>query len=309
MAFELDPLCPAGAEVVRAMREQLNDAMERTLNARVSATERVHFARTSCKKARAALKLIRGLDEKIYQRENSCLREAANQLSELRDADAMTQSFAELLKSGATATQRKKFEKVRRALIGHRRKITPSPDEFENRMKEFAFQARAVENRIATWSPDAEYAEVIAHYGAIYKRARAALRVAKKKPGGTSFHEWRKATKAHTYQCRLLRGAWPPAMKAQQKQLKELAACLGDEHDMTILDQTLRRLRNESELDNGKAFMDARALVKSHRQQLRRAALTLGPRLFADPRRAVVKRMRTWWRVTRSASAHWEERS
>lgn len=306
MAFELDPLCPAGAEVGRVIREQLDSAIKRTLNARVSATERVHLARTSCKKARAALKLIRGLDEKNYRRENDCLRKAANQLSELRDAEAMTQSFSELLKSGATATQRKKLETVRRALAAHRRKITPSSKEFERRMKEFAVQARAVNQRLAAWSPAAEYAEVLAQYGGVYKRARAALRDAKKKPGGTSFHEWRKAIKAHAYQCRLLRGVWPSAMKAQRKELKQLAASLGDEHDMTILDQTLCSLRNENALDDGRAFTDARSLVKSHREQLRTTALALGLRLFADAPRAVVRRMETWWRVTRSASARSE---
>jgi len=300
MAFKIDPSCPIGLELVRCIRELLASAIKLTSNTRVSASERIHVARTTCKKARAALKLGRSLDQTFYRRENRWLRDAADRFSDLRDASVITENFANLGKECASATERKRFDKIRRALAAHRRKITPSPAEFETQMKQYISSLRVADKRLAHWSPQDDFDAILTGFGRTYKRARCALSAAESTRTGTAFHEWRKAANAHAYQCRLLRRVWPSTMRTLGRELKKLTGCQGDEHDLTILAQTLQQLRRTAELTvDKKTFGAARTLIKNRRRKLRKASVVLGTCVFADRPRVVQKRLAIWWRVAK----------
>src|SRR5258708_3115877 len=119
MGFRLDPKCAIGPEIVRTIRGQLADAIAKIACKSEPKKERIHLARTACKKARAVLKLVRSPEKKFYRRENRRLGGAARKLSGLRDTDMMVDSFAALLGHCASASQRRKFEPVRRALWAH----------------------------------------------------------------------------------------------------------------------------------------------------------------------------------------------
>lgn len=123
MAFEIDAKCEVGTEIVRAIRHQLAEGIQQSV-ARGEIPERIHVVRTSCKKARSGLKLLRGVDAKLYRRENAALREAANELSAVRDVQIAPQSFASVIKTCATAAQRKQLVPLRRRL--HQREVQAS---------------------------------------------------------------------------------------------------------------------------------------------------------------------------------------
>jgi CHAD domain-containing protein len=298
MSFQLDPTQHTGGEIVRVAREQIGNAVKSVSNRRKTLSERVHLARTRCKKTRAALRLLRNLDRERFREENRALASAARKLSQLRDADAMLACLAALLKHATTGMQRRKFAPVTRALHADRKRATAKKADAETALRRFAARLGQSNARLTNWAPSDDAESMIADHRRTYRRARAGLEAAKELGTATAFHEWRKATKTYYYQCRLLRAAWPPAMKEVRVEVKALARVLGDEHDLTVLRNELRRLRRKARLNvQGDVFTATIVLVEDRREELRREALSLGERIFAERPRALAARIAKWWRI------------
>jgi CHAD domain-containing protein len=301
MAYKLDPTCPAGAQLARVSCDRLTEAIETTSDKRRPMKERIHAARTFCKKARAALKLARSKSGKRYRRLDRALGDAARALSALRDADAMLDSFDAVLRH--FAIPREKFRAIRAALVAHRRAVTPARAAIERELHEFVVRLRKVKQRLDTWELDANFSAIAAGFGRTYRRGRHALQAIEAKPTAAAFHEWRKATKAYFYQCRLLRAVWPPAMKELSDELRQLASVLGDEHDLTVLRDRLRQLARQDKLDVDRDMRAAFVgLIVTRRDELRAEAIPLGERLFADKPRVVATRVTRWWHVAQKHS-------
>ena len=299
MSHHLDPAGEPGAELARAVHDRLTQTIAATSNRRLSTKERIHAARTSTKKMRAALQLVRTQERKHCHREIRALGDAARDLSALRDADTMVDTFDAVLKH--YAVPRKKFASVRVALLAHRRAVMPTRASVERRLRTFVARLREVQRRLHDWEPDTRFAALAGDFSRSYHRARRACAAVEKEPSAKTYHQWRIATKRYFYQCRLLRAAWPPAMKALAAELRELSSHLGDEHDLSVLRTHLRKLFREDRLevedDTARAML---GLLSSRRDELRAAAIPLGERLFADKRRAVEARMVRWWEVARA---------
>lgn len=300
MSFRLDPTQHTGSEIVRAARDQLGEAMKGVGNRRKPIAGRVHLARTRCKKTRAALRLLRAQDRARFRAENGALGSAARKLSKLRDADATIACLEALLTHYAGEMPRRKFSPVIRALEKERKRTIPNKADIEEALTRFAHRLAASDTRLAHWEPEDDTERMMADHRRTYRRARAGLRGAKELGTATAFHEWRKAVKAYSYQCRLLRAAWQPAMKEFCVGVRTLASLLGDEHDLTVLREELRRLRKKCRLDVPEDLFAATVgLVERRREELRREAIPLGERIFADRPRALAARISEWWRVAR----------
>ena len=299
MAFKLDPARPPKTELVRVLRDQLTEAIDVAGDERRPLNERIHNARTNCKKARALLKLMRSRNQPRYRHENHAIRNAARQLSRLRDAAVMVETFdATLLHY---AIPRPSFRVVRVALLAHRRAVTLSRAKVEPLLGAFARRLRKVVKRSEGWEPDVDFSSMIANFGRTYRSARRALRSVQCKPTGHAFHGWRKATKAHLYHCRILHGAWPAAMKVLVAEVRHLANLLGDEHDLTVLRGSVRHLvQRKKLLREEEARTSILALLSSRRDELRTEAVVLGERIYADKPGAIVKRVARWWKTTRA---------
>lgn len=300
MSFRLDPSQHTGHEIVRAARDQLGAAMKDVRNRRKLITERVHLARTRCKKARAALRLLRTPERARFREENGALGSAARKLSGLRDADVTVDCLDALLKHYAGELPRRKFSPVIRALQAERKRTMSDQADIEDALTRFTHRLGTSDTRLAHWEPEDDLERMVADHRRTYRRARAGLHGAKKLGTATSFHEWRKVAKAYYYQCRLLRAAWQPAMKEVCVGVKTLTSLLGDEHDLTVLRNELRRLRKKNRLDVSEDLFAATVgLVERRREELRREAIPLGERIFSDRPRALAARITEWWRVAR----------
>jgi CHAD domain-containing protein len=304
MAFKLDPGCDIGSEIIRVACDQLAEAAEYVRRRSEPVAERVHAGRTTCKKVRAALRLLRQQDRPRYRWENRWLRDAARKLSALREAETIPAAFGMLLKECATAPQRRKFSPLIRALHAQRDAALAEPKKIERKLARFAEKLEAAQVRLGCWETKNDVASVMAEYRRAYKRARGGLVGAQELGTGTAFHEWRKTAKTYGYQCRLLRAAWPPAMKELRDEVKQLGALLGDEHDLTMLRKTLKRMRKEPATDVTdellSAVLDA---VEKRRDDLRAEAIPLGERLFVDRPRVIAARMTQWWTVAQEDKA------
>jgi CHAD domain-containing protein len=214
----------------------------------------------------------------------------------------MLDSFDAVLKHYAIPPQ--KFRAVRAALVAHRRAVTPTRVEIERTLHTFVLRLRKVVQRLDGWESDADFPAIAADFGRTYRRARRALQAIEAKPTARFFHEWRKATKAYFYQCRLLRTLWPPAMKELGDELKQLASILGDEHDLTVLRDRLRQLSRKDKLEiDDDTRTGILGLIATRRSELRAEAIPLGERLFADKPRVVATRVTRWWRVAQEHPA------
>lgn len=105
-------------------------------------------------------------------------------------------------------------------------------------------------------------------------------------------HEWRKRVKYHWYHCRLMRLAWPEAMKVRADALDALGDDLGTDHDLVVLIETLRA----EATDIAPAALGAvQALAATRSRKLRADALKRAPRLFAETPKALSRRLSAQW--------------
>jgi hypothetical protein len=196
--LKLDESAPAGLK--RIAFEQADDAIHRLRQDDVH--EAVHEARKDCKKIRALLRLARdAVGGEAYQRENAHWRDAAREVSTLRDAQVLVESFdelrAELAWDGARVTQlRQTLTRRRDALLA----------DLEAR-DAIAGVVEALERgreRIAAWRiPACGFDALEGGLARVYRRGRKGCRKAKDDADTQTLHDWRKraSTSATTCAC------------------------------------------------------------------------------------------------------------
>ena len=273
-AFRLkqDEAVPDG--VRRIARGRIDHAIEALADA---SEEGVHDARKDMKKLRALLRLVRGeVGDKVFRREADTFRDAAGELSGVRDADVMLATLAEL-------EQRYDAEvgPVRQALEAHRIRTTGGG------RKQAAETAVALltgaRGRVDDWPLERDGFEALAEgLERTYRRGRRDWRAALKEPSSENLHEWRKRTKDLWYHCSILEETWKPVMAALADEAHELSDRLGDDHDLAVL------------LDFGAESLEP--LIATRRAELQEEAFAYGSRLYADKPKAFVRRIEHWSR-------------
>ncbi|HEX6986469.1 MAG TPA: CHAD domain-containing protein, partial [Planctomycetaceae bacterium] len=164
------------------------------------------------------------------------------------------------------------------------------------RLEVFAGEMRDLLARIESWRIDAHGFDAVRDgLAETYRRARRAMRHARKTGDDADRHEWRKQAKYHWYHVRLLRNVWKPEMDARRGELDRLSDLLGDDHDLAVLRETAAGLPGLRAGDLGPLL----SLVDRRRSALQAAAYPLGERLFAEKPSAFAKRMRRYWKVWR----------
>ena len=84
-------------------------------------------------------------------------------------------------------------------------------------------------------------------------------------------------------------------MRCQADELKILSELLGDHNDLAVLEATLMQLPEEVIGDEEKDVWRNR--IEREKGQLRRHAIRLGRRIYAEPPGHLVDRMATYWEV------------
>jgi hypothetical protein len=142
-----------------------------------------------------------------------------------------------------------------------------------------------------------------------YSDGRRAFHLARDHHSGVAWHQWRKRVKDLWYQERLLSAVAGPACVGQAKDAHRLADLLGDDHNLVLLRGALTGESADPadalpDLAGVPADVDAIVELIDHRQQeLRRQALQLGARVYAEKPKPFVRRMRAMLRAGRSEGA------
>jgi CHAD domain-containing protein len=238
----------------------------------------IHDARKQLKRARAALRLLRGsIGEIAYRRENAALRDAARPLGVARDSRVLVTALDALVaghKSRPTQLRRilrQEQAQCRRALtraVLARQRTT----------------LRAVIERSERWRLQGDAGAVLGDgLTRTYRRGRKKLASVKASRDTEQLHDWRKQVKYLWHQLQILQPLRPGKIGKLATQSHKLADALGDDHDLAVLRHKIESHAQASELDELLRRLDRR------RVQLQDRALVLGARLFADKPRHKIR--------------------
>jgi CHAD domain-containing protein len=273
-AFRLKPdeAIPDGAR--RIARGRIDHAIDALADA---SEEGVHDARKDMKKLRALLRLVRGeVGEKVFRRDADTFRDAARELSGVRDADVMLATLADL---------EERYEAdvgpVRQALEAHRLR-TSGGGRQQAAQTAIAILTEA-RGRVDDWPLERDGFEALEDgLERTYRRGRRDWRAAVKEPSTENLHEWRKRVKDLWYHCSILQESWKPVMTALADEAHELSDRLGDDHDLVVL------------LEFGAESLEP--VIATRREELQDEEFAYGTRLYADKPKAFVRRIEHWSR-------------
>jgi CHAD domain-containing protein len=279
MAFRIKSGEAARQAVKRMARAELKDVKTMMADRRTSLTTEVHDVRTAIKKVRALVRLVRPAVGRPARKENRRLRKIARVVSGVRDADVILKTFDSLTPQ-LPAAARPRIAPARRALAS-KLKNARQPFQRSDAEEDIGRALGRAAKRVSRWAPDVKIWRAVGP-GFVdgYRRARRTMEAAYRAGDGAAFHAWRRAVKTHRHQVHVLEAICPRVMKPRLDLLEQLAECLGDEHDLTVLGETLATQRQcfSDREDHSRALR----LVEKRQARLRAQARPLGKSLFRD---------------------------
>jgi CHAD domain-containing protein len=278
----------------RVASEQLEDALTGLRDPDgADAVKAVHEARKSVKKSRAALRLARpALAKDVYRREDQALRDAGRSLSGARDADVLLETVDALGERFAGQLPEADFADLRERMATQLADVREGGDDT-------AAAAALLESaaaRVEQWPLDAAgWNTALDGAARAYARGRKALAEAEREPDDERLHDLRKRVKDLWYHQRLLSDAWPGVMEAQTDETDGLAENLGDDHDLAVLTEYLRR--TGPELGTTTDLEAIAELIALRRAELYADILRVARRLYAEKPAAFRRRLEAYTRA------------
>lgn len=220
---------PGVSRVISARAAQAAAAVRRASAADDPARD-VHEARKSLKKARSALRLLRGvITEEEREAANAACRDAAGQLAGARDAEVKLATL-ELVTAGDSSPVVAEYrEQLEREAAARREVLTPEGLAGVSELIE------GVRERYRERNLPAAAGAVVANLGRGYRRGRQNMKKARAGGEAEQFHDWRKRAKDLRYQLEILEPRLPENFSEMRARAETLAEKLGDLHDLDVL--------------------------------------------------------------------------
>jgi len=290
VAYEIDPDESVRREVRRIAAERLDAAIEQLTDI-VDAETAVHEARKRCKEVRGLARLIAPALGDEFRPFDRTVRDAANQLSALRDAHALLATFDVLLDAHDLDVALQTVRDHQARLADEATGAVADGDVRIATARELLVEAR---RRSQRWRVAKGFSCLSDGLHATYGQGRTALRRVRRHPTDEHLHEWRKSVKYLWYQARLLRDVAPSVLEPFIDRLDLLAEALGDDHDLAVLvaglDADPERFGDAGAVDH------ARLVARSQQRDIRRGAFRAGATVFAEPADAFTDRLGRYWR-------------
>jgi CHAD domain-containing protein len=293
MAYVLEAGESVPAGIMRVIQEQLEDAA-----AQLSQTDKskrddaIHEARKSVKKIRAALRLVEDDLGALFDRENIRLRNTGRKLASFRDAAAAIEIFEGVLADAKL--EKDTLGSIRRGLVQEKRKSDQSPA-LRTVLGKLAKSLSTTDKRVKQWPlRTGGYPGIEKGLKRTFRRGRKAMAAAYDTPTPENYHDWRKRVKDHWYHLTLLEHLWTPEMEKQEKILKELETCLGNDHDLVLLLEKLQAPGAKYRKQDIDSFVE---LAGDHQKKLRESAASLGEEIYDEKPGTFVKRVGKRWSV------------
>jgi CHAD domain-containing protein len=305
MAYRLKPQEGIATGTRRIVRKELARAIDELEGRRSDdAGTAVHEARKHLKKTRAAIRLVRDdLGAKLRRDENAALRDAQARLSGARDAEVLLDTLARLQDSSNGRLPAPATVALRAALRNRR---DAARRQGHDERADAVTELHAVRDRVASWPLDDEsFANAAQGLRRIYRDGRRAQCAATTSDDPEAWHEWRKRVKDLWYSARILRCAAPLELGAIVDEADRLAELLGDHNDLAVLRVAVEE-HADATTDHQAAQL--RAAIDEAATDLRRHAVPLGLRLYAEPPKRFVARVAAYMdsrAAQRDADADW----
>jgi CHAD domain-containing protein len=236
----------------------------------------IHNARKDCKRVRALLRLIKPAIGDFYASENAFFRDAADQLSAIRDSDAMIEALEALRRdSGGKLSEA--------TLVAARVKLGVDHMESLGTKEQFSVieQMCLAHQRVSQWACSGkQWKAAKLGFNCTYRHGLHTLKVAHRTRTNTDLHQWRKYVKYHGYQMQLMQRHWKGNASKRIKQLDRLSELLGHDHDLAVMQH---RLVAQPDCHTSKEAHSVDRLLKSikqRRKRLQAKAFKLGKRLY-----------------------------
>jgi CHAD domain-containing protein len=123
----------------------------------------------------------------------------------------------------------------------------------------------------------------------IYQRGQRALAKTINDPEPETFHAWRKRVKDVWYELRILQPLNRTVLEEMAHDAEVLGELLGSEHDLNFLRARLEKECGDETL--AEELTQLQKLITKSCKRLRRDALELGRRFYAEPSKAFAKRI------------------
>jgi CHAD domain-containing protein len=298
MAYRLGKRQSVEVSVRNVAAQQVDKAIREVAENELDRHETVHQVRKRCKKLRGLIRLVRGAFP-TYSKTNRYFRDAARQLSYVRDAQSVVECYNALARRFRDDFNGPAFGLIRDRLAERRRRVADDRVGLERRLEEFQCQMRDIRQQLETWQlQDRGFAAVQHGLRKTYSRGRTAMKKAYTEPTAENFHEWRKRVKYHWYHLRLLRRTWRELMKVHCDATDKLSDLLGDDHDLAVLRATL--LAESGCCGTDASIKSCVVLIDMRRHELMAAARPLGERVFAEKPKQLTKRIHRYWDTWRN---------
>lgn len=252
--------------------------------------EDIHQIRTTIKKLRALLRLIRpAVEPALFDRENERLRTAAGLLSFARDTEVARGTLKTLPVSDEIDK-----DAVQSVLSGleSRAKIPTDLDATLGEVRRRVEQTRRNLHRLSLRGSERAILET--GLRAVYRQGRKRMKVAIAQGRDDAFHRWRIRAKNLYYELQFLESVWPRRLHRLVSQLTQLQDEIGLDHDAAVLREWLNKMP-ENFGGREKVERVVRCLDNQTRE-LRKTAIPLGQKIWSQkPRRfarRVVRRLR-----------------
>lgn len=295
MAFRLSSEEALADAVRRIAHQQTADALDRlSCLDGPQAVANIHDCRKRCKQVRGLVRLVRPALGRQYSAVNRTYREAARELSEYRDAQALLSTFDEFVARSDDRLPAGGLAPVRAELAERARVATQAAaDDSEpiDRARNLLMRGEA---GIDNWTFKHDgWAAAAGGAARTYRRGIKALDAVERTPTPHLFHELRKRVKYTWYHVRLFHDAAPSILGPLGATFGHLSDTLGDAHDLAVLkDQLLA----EPEAFGGQEMVEAAVVfLDRHRVGLERQSTALAARLYADEPKRFVDRLAAHW--------------
>ncbi len=299
MGYVFDPMSSVRREVSRVAVERLDHAIEQldAVSAGSADVETaLHYVRKRCKQTRGLARLAQPALGAEFRPFDRTVRDAANQLSAMRDAHALLATLDNLLSAHDLDDRLEPVRNRQSVLAAEATGAIEAGDERIVNARKLLDEAR---DRAKKWKLTGGFDAIAEGLTATYRRGRRALRMAQHDANDENMHEWRKSVQHLWYQMRLLRKASPSMIGPLIDKLDGLADALGDDHDLAVL---VASLDADPDRYGTPDIVDhARRLAREQQRELRTAAFRTGMIIYAERPSEFSSRVTAYWRVTKRA--------
>jgi hypothetical protein len=295
MSFRLSEDEPVDRGVRRMAFELIDKALNTIGNQRLTADERIHKTRQSCKRLRGTMRLVRPIFRE-YARDNTIVRDAAARLSAARDAHVLIETFDALIATGGSNQLLLAQEVIRAELTA--RSTSAEGEDKEQLLADCAATLAGVKDGISDWHLSGSGFSALQPGLALnYAEARKGLDTAWRKREDEAFHTARKHVKYYWHHLTILRDAAPDLLGQHRQMAGALAELLGDHHNLAVLKETATAERAAfGGKDVARALADA---CMARQSELADSIFALGLQLLAEDANALSGRFKQHWHAWR----------